>query len=127
MYDGVQYPWQLHSSSSNANCCWNGLNTTLLPSRQDSLLSLWLIHLGLCSVTGSLTSRCCEWPCHAYLQIDGDWRYDARKSIMLWSIDIIDAGNRTGSLEFVVPNTRPETFFPVTVNFNATRTLCQVP
>ncbi|KAL3154827.1 hypothetical protein ABBQ38_011369 [Trebouxia sp. C0009 RCD-2024] len=59
-------------------------------------------------------------------QIDGDWRYDARKSIMLWSIDIIDAGNRTGSLEFVVPNTRPETFFPVTVNFNATRTLCQV-
>lgn len=45
---------------------------------------------------------------------------------MLWSIDIIDSGNRTGSLEFVVPNTRPETFFPVTVNFNATRTLCQV-
>lgn len=59
-------------------------------------------------------------------QVDGDWRYDARKSIMLWSIDIIDASNRTGSLEFVVPNTRPESFFPVTVNFNATRTLCQV-
>ena len=58
--------------------------------------------------------------------MDGDWRYDARKSIMLWSIDIIDASNRTGSLEFVVPNTRPESFFPVTVNFNATRTLCQV-
>ena len=60
------------------------------------------------------------------LQVDGDCRYDARKSIMLWSIDIIDASNRTGSLEFVVPNTRPEAFFPVTVNFNATRTLCQV-
>ena len=60
------------------------------------------------------------------LQVDGDWRYDARKSIMLWSIDIIDASNRTGSLEFVVPSTRPEAFFPVTVNFNATRTLCQV-
>ncbi len=60
------------------------------------------------------------------IQVDGDWRYDARKSIMLWSIDIIDDSNRTGSLEFVVPNTRPESFFPVTVNFNATRTLCQV-
>lgn len=60
------------------------------------------------------------------MQVDGDWRYDARKSIMLWSIDIIDDSNRTGSLEFVVPNTRPESFFPVTVNFNATRTLCQV-
>ncbi len=60
------------------------------------------------------------------VQVDGDWRYDARKSIMLWSIDIIDDSNRTGSLEFVVPNTRPESFFPVTVNFNATKTLCQV-
>jgi len=60
------------------------------------------------------------------VQVDGDWRYDARKSIMLWSIDIIDDSNRTGSLEFVVPNTRPESFFPVTVNFNAARTLCQV-
>ena len=59
------------------------------------------------------------------LQVDGDWRYDARKSIMLWSIDIIDASNRTGSLEFVVPNERPEAFFPVTVNFNANKTLCQ--
>lgn len=62
----------------------------------------------------------------ASLQVDGDWRYDPRKSILLWSVDIIDASNRTGSLEFVVPNARPEAFFPVTVNFNATRTLCQV-
>ena len=62
----------------------------------------------------------------AYLQVDGDWHYDARKSIMLWSIDIIDSSNQTGSLEFVVPMTRPESFFPVTVNFTANRTLCQV-
>lgn len=60
------------------------------------------------------------------LQVDGDWHYDTRKSIMLWSIDIIDSSNRTGSLEFVVPGTRPESFFPVTVNFTASRTLCQV-
>ena len=60
------------------------------------------------------------------MQVDGDWHNDARKSIMLWSIDIIDSSNRTGSLEFVVPNTRPEAFFPVTVNFTASRTLCQV-
>jgi hypothetical protein len=59
-------------------------------------------------------------------QIDGDWHYDSRKSLMLWSLDLIDEANRTGSMEFVVPQARPEMFFPVQVSFSATKTLCQV-
>ena len=91
------------------------------------LKSLLVEHCWLCLESvhcGQHMNHAAE--CPFMVQVDGDWRYDARKSIMLWSIDIIDDSNRTGSLEFVVPNTRPESFFPVTVNFNATRTLCQV-
>ncbi len=60
------------------------------------------------------------------VQVDGDWQYDPRKSLMLWRIDLIDDSNKSGSMEFVVPVTRPESFFPVNVSFQASRTLCQV-
>jgi len=59
-------------------------------------------------------------------QVDGDWRYDPRRSVMLWTIDLIDDQNRSGSLEFVVPACDSGVFFPVEVNFTATKTLCDV-
>ena len=61
-----------------------------------------------------------------HVQVDGDWQYDPRKSLMLWRIDLIDDSNKSGSMEFVVPVTRPESFFPVNVSFQASKTLCQV-
>ena len=60
------------------------------------------------------------------LQIDGDWRYDSRHSQLVWSIDLIDASNRSGAAEFVVPATDPGTFFPVEVSFSAQKTLCDI-
>ena len=63
---------------------------------------------------------------HLPLQIDGDWRYEARRSTMLWTIDLVDEQNRSGSMEFVVPACDAATFFPVVVNFTATQTLCDV-
>lgn len=48
-------------------------------------------------------------------QLDGDWRYDARKGHLVWSIELIDASNASGALEFVVPAADPSTFFPVEV------------
>ena len=60
------------------------------------------------------------------LQIDGDWRYDSRHSQLVWSIDLIDASNRSGAAEFVVPATDPGTFFPVEVSFSAPKTLCDI-
>jgi hypothetical protein len=59
-------------------------------------------------------------------QIDGDWKYDARKSALIWTIEIVDDSNRSGALEFVVPAADPNMFFPVEVSFNATSTLCDV-
>lgn len=60
------------------------------------------------------------------MQIDGDWQYDSRHSQLLWSIELIDGANRSGSAEFVVPSADPDSFFPVDVSFSAPKTLCDI-
>ncbi|KAL6785788.1 COPD1 [Auxenochlorella protothecoides x Auxenochlorella symbiontica] len=59
-------------------------------------------------------------------QLDGDWRYDARKGHLVWSIELIDASNAAGALEFVVPAADPSAFFPVEVSFTANKTMCDI-
>lgn len=59
-------------------------------------------------------------------QIDGDWRYDMRKSAFVWTIELVDDSNKTGSCEFVVPGTDTNIFFPIEVSFSATKTLCDL-
>ncbi|KAI8022562.1 Coatomer subunit delta [Camellia lanceoleosa] len=55
-------------------------------------------------------------------QIDGEWRYDSRNSILAWSILLIDNSNRSGSMEFVVPPADSSVFFPISVRFTAANT-----
>ncbi|MBA0562315.1 hypothetical protein Golob_007370 [Gossypium lobatum] len=55
-------------------------------------------------------------------QIDGEWRFDSRNSILEWSIVLIDNSNRSGSMEFVVPPADSSVFFPISVRFTATST-----
>ncbi|KAL2324039.1 hypothetical protein Fmac_023097 [Flemingia macrophylla] len=55
-------------------------------------------------------------------QIDGEWRYDSRNSILEWSVLLIDNSNRSGSMEFVVPLADSSAFFPISVRFMATDT-----
>ncbi|KAA0044106.1 coatomer subunit delta-like [Cucumis melo var. makuwa] len=55
-------------------------------------------------------------------QIDGEWRYDSRNSVLEWSIVLIDNSNRSGSMEFVVPPADSSVFFPISVRFSATST-----
>lgn len=57
-------------------------------------------------------------------QVDGDWRFDSRRSALIWSIDLIDNTNRSGSLEFVVPACDPEVFYPVEVRQTGGRDVC---
>eukprot|EP01023_Acetabularia_acetabulum_P040944 TRINITY_DN3978_c1_g2_i1.p2 TRINITY_DN3978_c1_g2~~TRINITY_DN3978_c1_g2_i1.p2 ORF type:complete len:258 (+),score=46.30 TRINITY_DN3978_c1_g2_i1:1-774(+) len=59
-------------------------------------------------------------------QIDGDWRFDSRQHMVLWTVDLIDNTNRSGSMEFVVPASSPDSFFPVAVTFMCNKTLCEV-
>uniref|UniRef100_A0A0D9XFX9 Coatomer subunit delta n=1 Tax=Leersia perrieri TaxID=77586 RepID=A0A0D9XFX9_9ORYZ len=55
-------------------------------------------------------------------QIDGEWKYDSRNSVLEWSILLIDQSNRSGSMEFVVPPADPSTFFPISIGFSASST-----
>ncbi|CAI5491327.1 unnamed protein product [Closterium sp. Naga37s-1] len=57
---------------------------------------------------------------------DGEPRYDSRRSVLEWCIDLIDNSNRNGSMEFVVPATNPDVFFPIEVRFTSAKTFCDV-
>ncbi|KAJ6417825.1 hypothetical protein OIU84_001246 [Salix udensis] len=59
-------------------------------------------------------------------QIDGEWRYDSRNSILEWSILLIDNSNRSGAMEFVVPPADSSSFFPISVWFSATSTYSEL-
>ncbi|CAL8470044.1 g9586 [Coccomyxa elongata] len=69
-------------------------------------------------------------PCHQpprINQVDGDYHYDSRKQALLWSIDLIDDTNRSGSMEFVIASAATsDAFFPVDVSFSAQHTLADV-
>lgn len=55
-------------------------------------------------------------------QIDGEWKYDSRSSVLEWSIILIDQSNRSGSMEFAVPAADTSKFFPISVGFSASST-----
>ncbi|GMH13186.1 hypothetical protein Nepgr_015027 [Nepenthes gracilis] len=59
-------------------------------------------------------------------QIDGEWRYDPRNSILEWSMVLIDNSNRSGSMEFTIPLTDTSIFFPISVRFSATNTFSEL-
>eukprot|EP00878_Enallax_costatus_P014439 GHUV01015100.1.p1 GENE.GHUV01015100.1~~GHUV01015100.1.p1 ORF type:complete len:510 (+),score=164.78 GHUV01015100.1:348-1877(+) len=59
-------------------------------------------------------------------QIDGEWRYDSRRGALIWTIDLIDNTNRSGSMEFVVPACDAEAFYPIEISFNTSRSLCDI-
>ncbi|XP_037414669.1 coatomer subunit delta-3-like [Triticum dicoccoides] len=59
-------------------------------------------------------------------QIDGEWRYDSRNSVLEWSVMLIDQSNRSGAMEFSVPAADPSTFFPISVGFSASNTFSNV-
>ncbi|XP_047170741.1 coatomer subunit delta-like [Vigna umbellata] len=59
-------------------------------------------------------------------QIDGEWRYDSRNSLLEWSILLIDNSNRSGSMEFVVPQADASAFFPIYIHFMATDTFSKL-
>jgi hypothetical protein len=70
-----------------------------------------------------------RWWCDSWCvlqQVEGDTHYDSRKGQLLWTIDLLDDSNRSGALEFVVPACNPEAFLPVTLNFSAQQTLCDL-
>ncbi len=58
--------------------------------------------------------------------MDGEWRFDSRAGALVWSIELIDDTNRSGSMEFVVPATDAEHFYPIDISFTSNKTFCDV-
>jgi hypothetical protein len=56
---------------------------------------------------------------------DGEYNYDSRKNMLVWSLPVIDASNKSGSLEFSIGG-HPDDFFPVNVNFVSKKSYCDL-
>lgn len=52
-------------------------------------------------------------------ECDGHYTHEARKNQLVWSLPLIDASNKSGSLEFSAPQSVPNDFFPLNVSFNS--------
>jgi len=57
--------------------------------------------------------------------IDGQYKHDPRAGMMCWHFDVVDGNtNSTGSLEFSIPGSNPEAFFPIQIGFRSETLLC---
>ena len=57
--------------------------------------------------------------------LDGEYKHDSRRNVLEWCLPVIDANNKTGSLEFSVAG-QPNDFFPVSVSFVPKRTYSDI-
>ena len=53
---------------------------------------------------------------------DGEYTLDARKTHIQWILQLIDAENSTGSMEFETKSGQVEDFFPIIVSFHSEQT-----
>ncbi|CAN0055280.1 unnamed protein product [Ectocarpus sp. 8 AP-2014] len=58
--------------------------------------------------------------------IDGSHRHLTQEGTLLWTMDLLDQSNRTGSLEFNIASRDAEAFFPITVTFASNQLFCDV-
>jgi len=58
-------------------------------------------------------------------EFEGDYSHD-RKGFLEWRLPLIDANNKSGSLEFSVAQGTPDDIFPVMVSFTSPKTYCDI-
>lgn len=58
-------------------------------------------------------------------ECDGDYHHDSRRSVLEWSLPVIDESNKSGSMEFSISG-MPDDFFPVTVSFISKKLYCDI-
>jgi hypothetical protein len=56
--------------------------------------------------------------------MDGQYKHDPRQGMLCWHFDQIDASTKTGAMEFTIPGSNPEVFFPIHVGFRSETLLC---
>lgn len=84
------------------------MNVEYTLQREDLTLENVQISIPLPPATAPVVSEC-----------DGDYEYLKSKSVLLWSIPAVDESNKSGTLEFEVPNGDSGHFFPVNVRFSS--------
>lgn len=63
---------------------------------------------------------CCRIGCNPVVgECDGTYMHESRRNQLVWSLPLVDATNKSGSLEFNAPRAIPNDFFPVAVNFTS--------
>jgi len=58
-------------------------------------------------------------------ELDGDYNYDAKKATLEWKLPVVNASNPNGSMEFTI-SACPDDFFPISVSFYSTKTMCNI-
>ena len=59
-------------------------------------------------------------------EVDGEYIVDRPQSALIWQLPSIDSSNPSGSLEFNCQGEDTESFFPVSVQFESERLICDV-
>jgi len=59
-------------------------------------------------------------------EVDGEYVVDRQQGVLIWQLPSIDSSNPSGSLEFNCEGEDTENFFPVTVQFESERLICDV-
>lgn len=58
-------------------------------------------------------------------ELEGEYHHDSRKNILEWCLPVIDAKNKSGSMEFSIPG-QPNDFFPINVSFVSKKNYCNI-
>ena len=59
-------------------------------------------------------------------EVDGEYIVDRQQSALIWRLPSIDSSNPSGSMEFNCQGDDPESFFPVSFQFESERLWCDV-
>lgn len=58
-------------------------------------------------------------------EVDGEYHYDHKHSVLEWQLPVVDSSNKSGSMEFSIAG-HPGDFFPVSVSFSSTKSYCNL-
>ncbi|XP_022912450.1 coatomer subunit delta [Onthophagus taurus] len=59
-------------------------------------------------------------------ECEGNYTHEAKRNQLIWSLALIDSSTKNGSLEFSVPKSTPNDFFPLTINFTSKSTYAKI-
>ena len=61
------------------------------------------------------------------VEIAGSHHHDAKSEVLDWQLELVDASNRSGTLEFNIQARDADAFFPITVDFRSKSLYYDVP